>query len=607
MIEGAGPWPVGARFGPEGLSVAGVAAEELAERFGTPLLVVDECELRERCRALASLYPRALYAVKALTARAPIRIALEEGLGLLVSTDGEMEACLRAGAPAREIAFHGNNKSDRELELAVAAGVGLVVADGAEELDRLDRVAREAGAAQPVLLRVIPEVEAGTHPAVETGAAGSKFGTPLPLAVEAVKRAVALPGVRFRGIHAHIGSQVVRPDPYLAEIDALLDLSAELRASLDVAVEVVDLGGGFGVTYTDEAPTPASQLAAALLERVRVGAASRRLPVPEVIVEPGRWVVANAAITLYRVGQVKEGAAGRALVAVDGGMSDNIRPMLYGARYAVAVAGPPREADPTPADVVGRHCESADVLAEGVELPADVGPGDLLAFAGTGAYTYSMASTYNRVGRSAVVAVRDGASRVWLRREDAADLDRLEVGDAGAIPEAPSVEGVLVRPARPEDARSFLDVYRAVVEERRFIRTERVNRSARFYRRRFRRSWTKDEAHLVAVADGRVIGQLSIHRDDQPVTRHAATLGMLVDAAWRGKGVGSALLSEALRWARAMGVERVVLSVFPHNAPAIALYRKFGFADEGRLVRHSRKSYGYEDEILMARWLGEEG
>jgi RimJ/RimL family protein N-acetyltransferase len=300
---------------------------------------------------------------------------------------------------------------------------------------------------------------------------------------------------------------------------------------------------------------------------------------------------------------VKRAPNGRTIVAVDGGMSDNVRPMLYGARYTVAFAGAPRSPSPTVVDVVGRHCESGDVLAQEVKLPQDPRPGDLLAFAATGAYTYSMASTYNRVGRPAVVAVRDGESRPWLRREEAADLDRLEVAPPPPGKGRARAGGVEVRPARPGDARSFVDAYRSVAAERRFIQTERVTRSAAFYRRRFRRSLDERGAHLLALDDGRVVGSLSIRRDDHPATRHVATLGMFVVASHRRRGIGSVLMEEALDWARRFGVERLELTVYPENAAALALYRRFGFVEEGRLVRHAKKSYGYEDEILMATFL----
>ncbi|MBI4260536.1 MAG: diaminopimelate decarboxylase [Actinobacteria bacterium] len=435
----AGPWPITAAFGSGGLGVAGVAAAELAGEHGTPLLVVDEDHVRRRCRTFAGAFPRALYAVKAFTSRRLVRIAQEEGMGLLVASGGELAACLRAGADPARIAFHGNNKSDEELELAVATGIDLVIADNASELARLDAIASGTGRRQAVLFRVIPGVSAGTHSFVETGELDSKFGTPIPggLALRAVAQAALAPALELRGIHAHVGSQIVRAEPFLSAVDVLLDFMAEVRAELGVELPVLDLGGGFGAVYTDERPPDVEEVAAAMLDRVAEGCRRRGLPVPEVVVEPGRAVVANAVLTLYRVGSVKEIPGVRNFVAVDGGMSDNIRPVLYGARYTVAVAHPVRRGAPRTVTVVGKHCESGDVLARDVDLPDDLAPGDLLAFAATGAYGYSMASNYNRLGRPAVVGVRDGRAEVWLRRERPEDLDRLEVdpeGDGSARP-----------------------------------------------------------------------------------------------------------------------------------------------------------------------------
>ena len=256
--------------------------------------------------------------------------------------------------------------------------------------------------------------------------------------------------------------------------------------------------------------------------------------------------------------------------------------------------------------MVGRHCETGDTLAAGVDLPADIGRGDLLAFAATGAYTYSLASAYNRVGRPAVVAVEGGISREWLRREDAGDLDRLETAAHRWDPDAPTPPGIIIRPARPKDARSFISFWRDIVAEGRYIRSERVAHPVRVYRRRFRRPWHDRSAQIVAVRENKVVGHLYIQREGHPVTRHVATLGISVAAAERGKGIGTSLMAESIRWARRVGVEKIVLSVYPHNAAAVALYRKFGFVDEGRLQRHSRKSSGYEDEILMATWIGGE-
>ncbi len=602
--SGPSPWPANAVLDEAGLRVAGLEAEELAVRFGTPLLVADEAHLRERARAFARLFPHPLYAVKAFTSHHVIRLVLEEGLDLLAATDGEVEACLRAGAPPSRIVLHGNNKSDAELRLAVAEGLRLVNVDNPEELERLDGIAREHGVVQDVLLRVLPEVGAGAHRAIRTGEAGSKFGMPVAEIPTVVARAMELAGVRLVGLHAHIGSQVLEVQPYLEAVDVLLDLLVELRARTGFEADVLDLGGGFGVAYTDETPLALDELAPALLARVRGGAERRGLRVPHTLVEPGRSVVGQAMVTLYRVGVVKV-REGVPIVAVDGGMSDNIRPMLYGARYRVAFASRPRTDGPVRVRIVGRHCESGDVLAPDAELPGVPRPGDLLAFAATGAYTYSMASNYNRVGRPAVVGVEGGRARLWLRREDAADLDRLEV--ARALPRrAAPLEGVEIRPARPADAAGFLAVYREAVAEERYLRAERVVRTVREARRVLRRSVSDDQAFLVAVEAGAVVGWIQIVREPHPVVRHVATFGMAVARERRGRGIGSALLSEALRWARDRGVAKVELSVYPDNRAALALYRRFGFVEEGRLSGHSRKPSGYRDEILMGVWLEEE-
>ncbi|MGZ8630095.1 MAG: diaminopimelate decarboxylase [Actinomycetota bacterium] len=591
-----------------GLVLAGIPASELADRFRTPLVVIDEGELATRCRAARQLFPRVCYAVKAFTAFAALRAVLDEGLDLLAATGGEVEACLRAGAPAARVVFHGNAKTDEELSSALEAGIGLVVADGLDELRRIDRIARADERVQPVLVRVVPDVEVETHEAIGTGHDASKFGTPLADAPAVLREAAALPGLRVEGVHAHIGSQLLDVDPYLRTIDALVTLVARVRDEAGLTVRTLDLGGGFGVRYVDEAPPDLDRLAAAVTGRLVAECGTNGLEVPTLVVEPGRWLIASAGVTLYRVVAAKTVAGDRRLLAVDGGMSDNVRPALYDARYTVAQVSAPRGGDGGAVfTVVGRHCESGDTLAEHIRLPASTGPGDLLAFAATGAYSYSLASTYNRVGRPAVVAVRDGVATTWLRREDSGDLERLETGVLRRSPAPPSIEGVRVRPARPQDARSYLAFWTAIVEEGHNVRSERVTSTARVYRRRFRRPWTDREAQIVAVDDAdRLIGHLYIQREDHPATRHVATLGIAVAADARGRGVGTALMTEAIRWARSVGVDKIVLSVYPSNAGAIALYRRFGFVEEGRLARHSRKSYGDEDEILMAGWIGDD-
>ncbi|MGZ8582455.1 MAG: diaminopimelate decarboxylase [Actinomycetota bacterium] len=610
MSEAAstGPWPQHATFDARGLVVAGVPATELADRFSTPLLVVDELELRARCRRARDVFPRVCYAVKAFTAHAVLRIALDESLDLLAATGGEVEACLRAGAPASRVVFHGNAKTDAEIELAVGTGVGLVIADGLDEMRRIDAVARRRGRVQRVLLRVVPEIEVETHEAIATGHDASKFGTSLTAAPGALLAAAGLSGLAVEGVHAHVGSQLLEPEPHLRTIDALVALAAEVHRETGLELGTIDVGGGFGVRYVDEQALDLEAFAGSMRDRLAAQVKRHGLETPTLVVEPGRWLVANAGVTLYRIVADKTVAGERRLLAVDGGMSDNVRPALYDAAYTVAVASPPVttevDAPETTFTVVGRHCESGDTLAEDICLPSTTGPGDLLAFAATGAYTYSLASTYNRVGRAAVVAVRDEVATPWLRREDAADLDRLEIGGFRAPGTPPSIEGITVRPARPRDARSYIAFWTAIVEEGRHVRTERVSGTARTFRRRFRRSWTGREAQIVAVdLDERVVGHIYIQREAHPVTRHVATLGIAVSAGARGRGVGTALMVEALRWSRSVGVDKIVLSVYPHNRGAIALYRKFGFVEEGRLARHSRKSYGDEDEILMAAWI----
>ncbi len=600
-----GPWPSSARAFDGHVAIAGLTADELAGRFGTPLLVVDEHDLQERMRSMRGMFPRVAYAVKAFTSHALIRAALSEGLDLLCASGGELEACLRAGAPGARLLLHGNAKTDGELSLACETGVGLVIVDDDEELERLDGAARSVGRIQPVLLRVIPDVRVRTHRSIATGHATSKFGMPPAVAIDAARRAASLPGLRLEGYHAHAGSQVLEPEPYLRVLEILVDLASTVRGLTGASARVLDIGGGFGVAYRSEHALAINQLATALEVRMAELASERGIDRPTLIVEPGRSVVANAGVTLYRVTS-RKAVGGRTLLAVDGGMSDNLRPMLYAAEHAIVAATAEAGAASERVSVVGRHCESGDVLAEDVELPAGIGRGALLAIAATGAYTYPMASSYNRFGRPAVVAVRDGLATLWLRREDAADMDRLETGSTGgerATAERP--DGIDVRPARRGDAESYLALWRAVVAEGRWVRSEDVRHSVREFRRRFRRSWTPEAAEIVAVDQaGVVVGYLGLTRERHAATRHVATHGLAVAPDRRGRGVGSALLAVGFEWAASVGVDKLMLSVYPHNTQALSLYRKFGFVQEGRLSRHSRKSSGDEDELVMAAWTG---
>jgi diaminopimelate decarboxylase len=422
------PWPGATRFDESGLSIAGLRAADLAQEFGTPLIVVDEDHVRARCREFRDAFPRALWAVKAFPLRALMRVVLDEGLDLLAATGGEVDTCLRAGAPGERVVFHGNNKSDPEISECVRSGVRLLILDNEEEAARVANAARSEGRRQPVLLRIAPGVDVETHVYVKTAAPDTKFGTPVAggLAMRALRAAAAQEELHLRGIHLHLGSQLLDARPYRAGLGAALELLVEARDEMGFRADVLDIGGGMGTRYTEEEPMAPSELAAELLGELEKGCGDRGLPVPELVVEPGRAIVSGSALTLYRVGSTKEVPDIRSFVAIDGGMSDNIRPALYGSRYTIALASRTSEAPERTVTVVGRHCESGDELARDVSLPGDVSRGDLLAFASTGAYEYSMASNYNKVGRPAVVMVSAGGARVIARRETYEDLARLE-------------------------------------------------------------------------------------------------------------------------------------------------------------------------------------
>ena len=427
--ERPGPWPSRASFDERGLSIDARSAVALAEEHGTPLVVIDEEHLRERCRAFAGAFPRVLWAVKALPLRAVIRTVLDEGLDLLAATGGEVDASLRAGAHPERITLHGNNKGEREIDEAVRAGVGTVVLDNAEEVDPVGSAAGAAGRSQRVLLRVAPGIDVDTHAYVKTAAPDTKFGTPVAagLALRALAAAVEHPSLDVAGIHMHLGSQLLDPAPYRTGVEAALDFLQAAREELGFEARTLDIGGGMGTRYRDEHPVEPGALATSVLAALEEGCRARGLAVPGLVVEPGRAITSGAAVTLYTVGSIKEIPDLRTYVAVDGGMSDNIRPALYGSRYTMTLASRRSAAPPHPVTVVGRHCESGDELGRDVPLPSDLRRGDLLAVASTGAYEYAMASTYNKVGRPAVVMVGNGGARLVARREDYDDLARLDV------------------------------------------------------------------------------------------------------------------------------------------------------------------------------------
>ena len=410
--------PDTAEIGPDGnTAVGGCDLVDLANQWGTPLFVYDEDHLRSRCReAVAAFGGGVAYASKAFLCSAMARLAHEEGLQLDVATGGELFLARRAGVPGNRLVLHGNNKSDAELAMAVDEGVGRIVIDSFDELDRLEALHSATGVAPRVLLRVTPGVEVHTHEFIATGQDDSKFGFTVKggLADSAVRRASASTAVDLVGLHAHIGSQVFDVEPFARAIDVL----AAFAAPYDLPE--LSVGGGLGVPYVEgeSAPTIGEWADAIHKACVRAGVTS------EVTAEPGRAIVAAAAITLYRVGTIKDLPGLRTYVAVDGGMSDNPRPVLYGSGYETFL---PRAGDatrPRVVRVVGKHCESGDVLVRDGAVPTDLAVGDVLATPVTGAYGYSMGSNYNQVLRPAVVFVSEGQARLVVARETYEDLAR---------------------------------------------------------------------------------------------------------------------------------------------------------------------------------------
>jgi diaminopimelate decarboxylase len=401
---------------------------ELAREFGTPLIVIDRVTLEARANAFAAaLAPeRVVYAGKAFLCLAICRLIERLGLGLDVCSEGELVTALRAGFPPSRIIFHGNNKTSTELALANECAVGRIVADSFDELDRLEQL----GVTGRVLLRITPGVRAATHRSIQTGHEESKFGFVLANdeAFRAVQRLLELPGCEFVGIHAHIGSQIAERQAFEAMVSSLAEFAERLERELAVRPAELNLGGGFAISQTrsQSSREPAAWVTL-LLSAAEREFADRGLRLPQMFVEPGRSIIGSAGVTLYTVGTVKRRPHGRNFVAVDGGMSDNPRPALYGARYEVVAAQRMHEIPSWSVSLAGMHCEQGDVLIEDCRLPETVAAGDLVAVAATGAYSYSMASNYNRMPRPAVVLVDQGRPEEIVTRESADDVVRLDV------------------------------------------------------------------------------------------------------------------------------------------------------------------------------------
>ena len=436
-------WPTHAARDANGaLTVAGVSAPTLAAEFGTPLFVMDAADLRARARAYAEAFagtsPAGVdvyYAGKAFLSAAVARWVVAEGLGIDVCSGGELALALRAGVPGAKMLFHGNNKSAAEIAAAVAADVSRIVVDSFDELERVSQVAAGADHPVPVLVRVTLGVEAHTHEFIATAHEDQKFGFSLASgsAMSAIRRVMADPALHLVGVHSHIGSQIFVASGFEVAAHRAVGFLAQVRSELGVMIDELNLGGGLGIRYTEaDTPLDIAEIAPVLVGIVADECARHDLPMPRLAFEPGRAIVGPSTVTLYQVGTVKprslEGGGRRVYVSVDGGMSDNIRTALYDADYTVTLANRVSSAPPVLCRVVGKHCESGDIVVRDAWLPGDVTGGDLLAVAATGAYNRSMASNYNLVTRPAVVAVADGRTEVVLRRET---LDDLFATDAG--------------------------------------------------------------------------------------------------------------------------------------------------------------------------------
>lgn len=416
--------------------IGGCDTTELAATYGTPLYVMDELSIRENIRMYRDAMTRhyedqgmVLYASKAFCTTTICRIAHQEGIGLDVVSGGEIHTALAAGFPMEKVWFHGNNKTAEELSLALECGVGRIVVDNLQELALLDRLAAEHGRQVEISVRVKPGVDAHTHEFIKTGSIDSKFGVALENgeALLFAEKTLEMPHITLMGIHCHIGSQIFDLAPFELAAEVMLGFAAELRDRFGIQIRELNLGGGFGIKYTEsDDPVAYDQYIESVSNVVNRVCQEKGLARPFMIMEPGRSIVATAGITLYRIGNVKEIQDVRTYVAVDGGMFDNPRYALYQSKYTFRLANRMRAENSQLVTVAGKCCESGDLLGKDVPLP-EAKPGDLMAVLATGAYNYSMAMNYNRNVRPAIVLVRDGRHRVIVKRETYADLIRNDI------------------------------------------------------------------------------------------------------------------------------------------------------------------------------------
>lgn len=417
------------------LCFGGADVNALADKYGSPLYIMDEARIRANCRVYRTAMTKyfgenalPLYAGKAAAFKEMYRIMQQEGMGVDVVSAGEIYTAQAAGFPMERAYFHSNNKTDDDIAFAIRCGVGHFVVDNVEELTAIDRIASAAGCVQPILLRLTPGIDPHTYEAVATGKVDSKFGSAIETgqAAEIVSAALGCLHIRLDGFHCHVGSQVFDSDVFLRASEIMLEFIAEARERYGYVAQELDLGGGYGVRYTEDDPTidigaNIAQVAAS----IRAKCAELKLPVPAIRLEPGRSIVADAGITVYTVGTVKRIPGYKNYVSVDGGMTDNPRFALYKSKYTVLpVAEPAPDAAMMECSVVGRCCESGDIIQEHVAMPADIRRGARIAVLTTGAYNYAMASNYNRIARLPIVMVNGGADRLAVRRESLDDLIR---------------------------------------------------------------------------------------------------------------------------------------------------------------------------------------
>lgn len=415
------------------LTIGGCDTVELAKKFGTPLYVMDEAKIRNTCRmyktSLEKYYQgkgQAVFASKAFSCKEICRIVNEEGLGLDVVSGGEIYTAKQAGFPAERVYFHGNNKTEQEIRFALEYGVGHFVVDNLTELDNLQRIAEEEGREVKILLRIKPGVDAHTHQFIRTGQIDSKFGFALETgeAKEAVLQALKLPNIKLLGLHCHIGSQIFDIAPFVLAAEIMLDFIKEIKEETGVTLRELNLGGGFGIKYTEQdTPVAYDQYMQIVSEAIEKRCEANGLEIPYVYLEPGRSIVGEAGITLYQIGSVKTIPGVRTYVAVDGGMTDNPRYALYQAEYTVLVANKADQKADFKATIAGKCCESGDLIQENIMIQKPE-PGDIAAVLSTGAYNYSMASNYNRNPKPAVVMIRSGEPRLIVKRETYEDLVR---------------------------------------------------------------------------------------------------------------------------------------------------------------------------------------